>query len=205
VLGVCIDASPDEIAAAWKRSAREYHPDAPCGDETAFRMAKEAADRLLGAALPEAVDGRRSPVRARRVPRSFRQVAIGDAVAADCATALASGGAARATLNDSGAPVPGGLAPADRVAKNAPVGLDRNGRQVRFRMAEPLHPGRNRIALPCPFSIDRVARRGGSVKVTIIEIVAGEGPNARVQLDTSLGAGLFEGSVEVELRFPQNR
>lgn len=46
ILGIAVDAQPDEVERAFVRRARETHPDAG-GSATAFREAVEARDTLL--------------------------------------------------------------------------------------------------------------------------------------------------------------
>jgi hypothetical protein len=46
-LGVTIDATREEIQSAFRRRAREFHPDKPGGTGAGFRMLKDVADLLL--------------------------------------------------------------------------------------------------------------------------------------------------------------
>src|SRR5271168_2100832 len=52
ILGVAKDASPDDIKKAFRKCAKEFHPDANPGDKTAedkFKEAAEAYDALSDA------------------------------------------------------------------------------------------------------------------------------------------------------------
>lgn len=49
ILGVATSASPDEIRSAYRRLAKEYHPDCHDGDSAAFRQIQEAYATLIDA------------------------------------------------------------------------------------------------------------------------------------------------------------
>ena len=72
LLGVTPDASPDDLTRAYRRLARQIHPDVTDDPAAAehFRALTAAYQRLLAAAA--APRPRRVPVSVRRVPRSAR-------------------------------------------------------------------------------------------------------------------------------------
>ena len=62
VLGISRDASPDEVKKAYRKKAREYHPDLHPDDEEAARMMNEineAYDRIMNPEKYAAADRRR--------------------------------------------------------------------------------------------------------------------------------------------------
>ena len=74
ILGVDPDASLDEIRSAYRRKAKQLHPDHYEGSSEPFRDVQEAYEALCDPARRKAYDAERAREdRARAVPRRVRE------------------------------------------------------------------------------------------------------------------------------------
>lgn len=78
LLGVSRDAAPDEIKRAFRKLARQYHPDLNPGNQEAnerFKAINEAYSTLSDPSLRESYDARLNGVKSERVnpstPRAY--------------------------------------------------------------------------------------------------------------------------------------
>lgn len=92
VLGVKRDADIAEIKAAWRRAAREHHPDRNVGDEhvAAFKLAKRAFDVLSCVDLRAKYDAKLERLERPRCVKCREGVLPGQRLCPLCALMLAS-------------------------------------------------------------------------------------------------------------------
>lgn len=188
ILGVGAHAGPDELRAAWRRIARELHPDQASGDSRRFLNARAAYDLLAEAddgtmAMPEGLRPAPERVvgeRAARVGRpglTTRTSPLGQEVSEACKALLREHGETSSTDH-----VP------DQVA--------RSGREVTYKVSTPLRKGVNRVAIPSdPFQ----GRRGS--RPTILKFVAAASGAGEIVVPDGVRQQRFPGARLIRLEF----
>lgn len=188
VLGVRAHANSSEVRAAWRRAARQLHPDQDGGDSRNFVNARAAYEFLCDEQRPEpaapckgeqmdaCADSSKNRVVTRpRLATRVEPISSGNMEA--CQSLLAE----QTGRTDS---------------DHVPASVARKGRELTFMVETPLAVGVNRVALPAG-----LLQGNASTKATVLKFSSRNAGAGNVELPAAVCAQHFVGARVVKIHF----